>query len=199
MKNGPSGFRILLLLFGLHFLYIETEATTAFEIHSDPSCSNGLSLTNVKMVCSDDATGGSSTCVLGDSAHVTGTLNIPSSGLYGKSMTTKVCLFGFYPCREVETNGDFCDTFGLSSYGCPTTGEYNIEKTFDLPVYDGSSLGKWIVIDDISIRSLAPHSMIFSLLSILAWPIFDLTVSFYHTYIRRIGVVLCRYLHNYQR
>jgi hypothetical protein len=129
-------------LFGILFLPTNTDAATAFQIHSDPTCTNGLSLTNVKMVCTDEESGGSSTCVFGDSAHVSGTLSIPDSGLFGNSMTSKACLYGAYPCRELQTNGDFCETFGLSEYGCPTTGEYSIEKTFDLPGDQGLSLGK---------------------------------------------------------
>jgi hypothetical protein len=128
-------------LFGALFIPTDVDAATAFQIHSDPTCTNGLSLTNVKMVCTDEDSGGSSTCVFGDSAHVSGTLSIPDSGLFGKSMTSKACLYGAYPCRELQTNGDFCETFGLSEYGCPTTGEYSIEKTFDLPGDQGLSLG----------------------------------------------------------
>jgi hypothetical protein len=145
MMNNRRASRILLLLVGRQFFRI-AEASTAFSIHSDPTCTNGLSMSNVQMVCDDDSSGGSSTCFLGDSAHVTGTLSIPDSGLFGNSMTTQACLYGFYPCHQLETNGDFCDTFGLSSYGCPTTGEFSVEKTFKLPGDQGLSLGKTFVL-----------------------------------------------------
>jgi hypothetical protein len=136
--------RILFLLVGLQLLQV-AESSTAFAVHSDPTCTNGLSLTNVQMLCDDEKSGGSSTCSLGDTAHVTGTLSIPDTGLFGNSMTTQACLYGFYPCRELATNDDFCNTFELVSYGCPTSGEFALEKTIQLPGDKGLSLGKSLV------------------------------------------------------
>jgi hypothetical protein len=171
------------VLFGVAFLPTNADAATAFQIHSDPTCTNGLSLTNVKMVCTDEDSGGSSTCVFGDSAHVSGTLSIPDSGLFGKSMTSKACLYGAYPCRELQTNGDFCETFGLSQYGCPTTGEYSIEKTFDLPGDQGLSLG--------------------TMLRTWKWRrrgcVVLLTLSTRRAYLSRFRLVLCGYIYNCQR
>jgi hypothetical protein len=199
MMNNRRASRILLLLVGRQFFRI-AEASTAFSIHSDPTCTNGLSMSNVQMVCDDDSSGGSSTCFLGDSAHVTGTLSIPDSGLFGNSMTTQACLYGFYPCHQLETNGDFCDTFGLSSYGCPTTGEFSVEKTFKLPGDQGLSLGKTFVLCLLCHGETRSPPLLAGLLVAFS-PFGYLTISsfLYCNLTVRLWLVLYCYIRPYQR
>ena len=117
-------------------------ASTGFQLHSDPTCSNGLAFTDVTVACSDDSQGGSSVCQFGESAHVSGSLTIPDTGLFGSSISAKACLYGMYPCRTLQADGDFCSTFGLEQYGCPTSGTYAAESTVDIPAAEGLSLSE---------------------------------------------------------
>jgi hypothetical protein len=81
---------------------------------------------------------GTSTCVAGDTAYITGTLSIPESGLYGYDMKNRVCLYGqdwgWLTCKEFDVEGaSFCSMFGLMAYGCPETGQFQITTSFNLP------------------------------------------------------------------
>lgn len=94
---------------------------------------------------------GSSTCIAGDTAYITGTLSIPESGLYGYDMKNRVCLYGqdwgWLTCKEFDVEGaSFCSMFGLMAYGCPETGQFQITTSFNLPAqgegYDLAGGGK---------------------------------------------------------
>lgn len=137
-------FRIASFL--LAFLAPTAFATTAFTLHGNPSCNNGLKVSVNSFKCDDQDESTSGACDLGDKAHVEAVLTMGYYYLSYPIMTNRACLFGIssgYTCRDLPTTEDFCSYLDADSYGsCPSANsQTSVSTSFDIPGQGAWSLG----------------------------------------------------------
>jgi hypothetical protein len=109
-------------------------ATTYFKLSKSPSCTNGVSFSNVEATCSGY------NCKLGESLTASGSVTFPSDVPESVCMSTKACFMGISSvdslCRSFsDENVDLSEKMGLTSTSGTT---YSFDSTVKIPGEDSS-------------------------------------------------------------
>jgi hypothetical protein len=111
-----------------------SSSSTYFKLTSGPSCSNGVSLSNVEASCSGY------NCKLGDDLTATGSITFPGDVPESLCMTTTACFMGISIsnlCRTFsDDNVDLAKEMNLQSTGSDYS--YTFDSTIQIPGEENS-------------------------------------------------------------